>query len=65
MTESTTNGYMKASVVKWILGIFMGFILMVLGAMWSHLGNVSETFNHNVTEIKEDITDTSISCFHT
>ena len=49
--ESKANDFLPRRTFFWIMGVFV----LVLSGMMGFVLAISQTFNHNVTEIKVDV----------
>ena len=51
------NGYLTRKMFYWIVGVFIALLIPVLGYMVGKQDKLSETFNHNLSAVREDISE--------
>ncbi len=61
METPPRNGYLPRKTFFWILGVFIMLVVTVLGYQIGKIDKLGETFNHNFTTVREDISEINVS----
>lgn len=51
------NGYLPRKTFFWTISLIVGITVAVFGYLIGRVDNVTEAFNHNLTTVKEDISE--------
>jgi len=51
------NGYIKSKTFYWIMGIIIAGLFAISGYLTARMDLLNNTFNHNITTIKVDISE--------
>lgn len=54
------NGYLTKKMFYWIIGIFVGLTVSVLGYQIGKIDKLGESFNHNFTTVRNEVSEIKV-----